>query len=75
MDYTRLAHKVSQRRACRVVGISGSVYKYRPDTQKDEPVIEALQKAVERYLAYGFSKLFKILRPGAISEFTGCTVS
>lgn len=53
---------MSLRRACRVVGISGSVYKYRPDTQKDVPVIEALQKAVERYPAYGFSKLFKILR-------------
>lgn len=62
MDYTRQAHKVSLRRACRVVGISGSVYKYRPDTQKDVAVIEALQKAVERYPAYGFSKLFKILR-------------
>ena len=43
-----MAHQVSQRRACRVVGISDSVYKYRPDAQKDVPVIEALQKAVER---------------------------
>ncbi len=30
--------------------------------RKDEPVIAALQAAVERYPAYGFSKLFKILR-------------
>ena len=48
--------------ACRTVGISDSVYRYQPDTQKDEPVIQALQKAVERYPAYGFSKLFTILR-------------
>ncbi len=47
---------------CRAVGISDSVYRYRPDTRKDEPVIRALQQAVERYPAYGFSKLFKILR-------------
>jgi putative transposase len=62
VDYTRQTHALSLRRACHIVGISDSVYRYRPDTQKDEPVIQALQEAVERYPAYGFSKLFKILR-------------
>jgi putative transposase len=53
---------VSQRRACRVVGISESVYRYQPDAHRDDKVIMTLQEAVERYPAYGFSKLFKILR-------------
>ena len=62
MDYLKQAHGVSIRRACRIAGISDSVYRYRPDTSRDEPVIAALQSATERYPAYGFSKLFKVLR-------------
>lgn len=62
MDYARDPHGASLRMACRTVGISDSGYRYQPDTSIDEPVIQALQKAVERYPAYGFSKLFKILR-------------
>ena len=55
-------HGASQRLACRVVGLSRTVYRYRPDTRRDDAVIAALQAAVERYPAYGFSKLFKVLR-------------
>ena len=55
-------HGASQRLACRVVGLSRTVYRYRPDTRRDNAVIAALQAAVERYPAYGFSKLFKVLR-------------
>jgi len=62
VDYARAGFDVSVRRACRVVGISDALYRYQPDRTKDEPVIAALQEAVERYPAYGFSKLFKILR-------------
>lgn len=58
----RKAHNVSLRRACRVVGINDSVYRYQPDPHRDDEVIKMLQKAVERYPAYGFSKLFKTLR-------------
>ena len=53
---------MSQRRACRVVGISDSVYRYQPDLNKDDVVIAKVQEAVDRYPAYGFSKLFKVLR-------------
>jgi putative transposase len=45
-----------------VVGISDSLYRYKPDPHRDEPVIQQLQEANERYPAHGFSKLFKILR-------------
>mgnify|MGYP001180887737 CR=1 FL=1 len=55
-------HNVSQRRACRVVGISDSVHRYQPDLHRDDEVIDALQKAVERYPAYEFSKLFRTLK-------------
>lgn len=48
--------------ACRVVGISDSVYRYRPDPHRDDEVIAKLQEAAERYPAYGFGKLFKVLR-------------
>lgn len=62
VDYARTVHQVSQRRACRVVGISDSVYRYQSDPDRDNEVIAKLQEATERYPAYGFSKLFKILR-------------
>jgi len=38
------------------------VYRYRPTPQRDDAVIAGLQEAVERYPAYGFSKLFKVIR-------------
>ena len=50
------------RGACDVVGISRSVYHYQPDETKDDAVIEAIQQVVERYPAYGFSKVFTVLR-------------
>jgi putative transposase len=62
VDYAIDVHGASQRLACRAVGISRSTYHYRPDMRRDDELITALQAAVERYPAYGFSKLFKILR-------------
>jgi putative transposase len=53
---------VSLRRACRVVGISDSVYRYAPNANGNEALISALQATSERYPAYGFSKLLKVLR-------------
>lgn len=62
VEYARQAHGASLRLACRVVGISDSVFRYKPDNRRNDKVIAKLQEAVERYPAYGFSKLFKILR-------------
>ena len=62
VDYARIQHGASLRRACRIVGISDTVYRYKPDTSRDDEVIAKLQEAAERYPAYGFGKLFKILR-------------
>ncbi|HCT9736638.1 IS3 family transposase [Morganella morganii] len=52
---------LSIRQACRSLNLSRTVYHYRPDTTRDEPVIVALQ-AAERYPRYSFPKLFRILR-------------
>lgn len=62
VDHARQCHSVSLRRACRIVGISDSVYRYQPNKHRDNPVIAVLKEAVERYPAYGFSMLFKILK-------------
>ncbi len=55
-------HQTSIRLACRVVGISPSVYRYQPDKSRDNHVIAALQEYAEKHPAYGFGKLFKVLR-------------
>jgi putative transposase len=62
VDHARQVHGASLRMACRAVGISDSVYRYQPDPYRDEEVIAKLQEAVDRYPAYGFGKLFKILK-------------
>ncbi|HBJ0137687.1 TPA: IS3 family transposase, partial [Escherichia coli] len=53
---------LSIRQACRSLNLSRTVYHYRPDTTRDEPVIVALQAMAERYPRYGFPKLFQVLR-------------
>ncbi|MCW8194509.1 IS3 family transposase [Proteobacteria bacterium 005FR1] len=62
VDYAREEHGASLRQACRAVGISDSVYRYQPDPRGDDKAVAKLQEAVERYPAYGFDKLFKVLR-------------
>ncbi|WP_420299874.1 IS3 family transposase [Edwardsiella tarda] len=54
----------SIRHACRSLNLnlSKTVYHYRPDTTRNEPVIIARQAAAERYPQYGFPKRFQILR-------------
>lgn len=56
------AFGLSIRQACRSLNLSRTVYHYRPDNTRDEPVITALQAAAERYPRYGFPKLFQVLR-------------
>ena len=49
VDYAKTAYPVSLRRACRVVGIRDSVYRYQPNTARDDAVIAGLQPVVEKY--------------------------
>lgn len=46
----------------RALSLSRTVYFYKPDTRRDEPVIQALTETAEHYPSYGFKKLFQILR-------------
>lgn len=55
-------YSLSIRAACRAINISRTMYSYRPDTDKDQPVIEALLELVDRYPRYGFGKLFPLIR-------------
>ena len=45
-----------------MLNLSRSVYRYRPDTNRDLPVIAAIQAVLEIHPGYGFGKLFKTLR-------------
>jgi putative transposase len=62
VDLMRQEHSMSIRAACRAINISRTVYHYRPDTYKDQPVIEVLLELVDRYPRYGFGKLFPLIR-------------
>lgn len=62
VDYLKQAHGVSVCRARRIAGISDFIFRHRPDSSRNEPVITAFQSATERYPAYGFSKLFNVLK-------------
>lgn len=53
---------MSLRGACQVIGLSRSVYTYRPDMRNDDPVIALLQELAERFPERGFGKYFKIIR-------------
>lgn len=48
--------------ASKLVGISRSSYDYEPDTQRDQVVIEALQRLAENHPGYGFQMMFDKLR-------------
>lgn len=56
------AHSLSERRACRVVGLSRSVKRYATKRADDSEVIDALTALAERHPRYGFPKLFALLK-------------
>ena len=45
-----------------MLNLSRSVYRYRADTNRDLPVIMAIQGVLDINPGYGFGKLFKTLR-------------
>lgn len=62
VGYLTAQFTMSIRQACRTLSLSRTVYFYRPDTRRDEPVIQVLTELAERYPRYGFKKLFQLLR-------------
>ena len=62
VDYLRATYDLSQRLACQAMEISRSVYKYQPDIDRDNIVIEVLHELSDRHPRYGFGKLFQLIR-------------
>ena len=57
-----MQYGLSQRRACHAVGLSRTVYAYRPDRSADDEVIAVLQELAERFPERDFGKYFKLIR-------------
>ena len=59
-------YQASERRGCRIMGISRSLLHYCPDTGRDIPVVEVLQKLAHQYPAYGFGLMFSKIRQAGL---------
>lgn len=58
-------HEVSQRQACKAVGLAQSTLRYKPRPKDDTAVITQLQSLVEKHPAIGFwQSYFRIRRNG-----------
>lgn len=55
---------MSERRACRSVEISRTVYRYEPQDRGDGPVIDALAALAKDHSDLGFGKFFAMLKAG-----------
>ncbi|ELD1049181.1 IS3 family transposase [Salmonella enterica] len=64
--YVMTEHQTSERRGGRIIGISRSLLHYRPNAERDIPVIEALQDLAHHYPAYGFGLMFNKLRQAGL---------
>ncbi len=53
---------LSVRASCRAIKLDRSVFYYKPDLTKDEPVVKKISELVERYPRYGFPKLYHVMR-------------
>lgn len=62
MDFFREDHGMSIRESCETVDLSRTVYRYQPDTDRDQPVIDALLALTDQYPTRGFDKFFPMLR-------------
>ena len=58
---------LSVRAACKAFSLIRTVFHYRRDTQKEQPVIEVLVALVDRYTRYGFGNLFPLIRRQGIA--------
>lgn len=60
-------HGVSERQACNALSVPRSSYRYAPKPRNDTPVINELQRLVEKHPAIGFwQSYFRIRRQGFI---------
>jgi putative transposase len=54
----RAEHQVSERRACRIIGIGRSVQQYQAKPRDDQELVERLQELAETHPRWGFSKMY-----------------
>ena len=55
-------HGISERRACRVVGLSRTVKRYRPTRVADSEITLQLRQLADEHPCWGFKKLYHALR-------------
>ena len=55
-------HELSERRACRLVRLYRSSYRYQARPREDSAVIEILQRLAETHRRWGFDKMMDWLR-------------
>ena len=56
------SYKISQRQACKAVGLARASMQYQRKTKEDEPVIEQLAILTEKYPAIGFWQSYHRLK-------------
>lgn len=63
VHYAIKTHQASVHRACRLFGLSRTVYEYEPKKKKDDVQIkEKLLKLANEHKRYGFRKMFQIIK-------------
>ena len=60
--HLRQKFNASERKACRIVGISLSIYRYQAKTPYDKEISDLLRTLVQSHPAYGFAKRFHLIR-------------
>ena len=55
-------HALSERRACRLLAVSRTAYRYQPKRPDDSAIQDVLQRLAERWPRWGFDKMRKWLR-------------
>jgi len=62
VSHLQSEHNLSERRACRLVKLARSVYRYAARPRNDSEVQKALTELAERHPEFGFRKMFLTLR-------------
>jgi len=55
-------HQLSERKACDLVGISRTVFRYQPQASNDEPLRQRLKTLASQYPRYGYLLLHNLLK-------------
>ncbi len=62
VEVVQADYAISQRRACRLVGLSSSLCYYQPKRVADTEIAEQLRSLADQHPRWGFKKLYHVLR-------------